>query len=273
VRAGAWRASTSAGSSPVTVALNGLAEVRAELSAEPVQMSGRWHAGPRGGRRLRAPLMNPASAEASAATDPCGALAVRRHRDRPVLFRFEWSHRIELEWATPPPAAAARAAPGARIAVEHALSSESFDAYTDTRDAAPVSRMPVVPPDGRPVVVFNRPVRDLGQVGSPSVPGSPAAEAVGPAAFSYRLGHVVLVRTDGGDRVVAAAGVAHVGAAGVVTLPGAPSCGARVAHVAGRASPVAVTAVAVSRVARPRHGGPECRAPYRLGGPRPAAAT
>ncbi len=162
------------------------------------------------------------------------------------------------EWDPTP--AAAPVAPGARIAVEHALSSESFDAYTDTRDAAPVSRMPVVPPDGRPVVVFNRPVRDLGQVGSPSVPGSPAAEAVGPAAFSYRLGHVVLVRTDGGDRVVAAAGVAHVGAAGVVTLPGAPGLPRAGGAVAGRCVAVAVTAVGVHGVAR---------AARRAGGRRP----
>lgn len=248
IRAGAWAGiDESWRFGPVAIALRASADVYGEVSIEPQQLSGEVHL--RGQLEVtafgaRVMIRASADTEARGPTPWWVSLALEAAISIDLwLVEFEWSETIRLEWGDrdrPPPSPATPLV--ARIALEHALSSESFDAYVHERGQAPRTSAPVVPPDARPVVILHRPVRDLAQVGSPSSPGKPAPDAVGPAAFSYRLGHVVLVRTSGGDRVIAAAGVAQV-AQGTVTLPGSPALpgvvGARM--VLGGGAPARIT--------------------------------
>jgi hypothetical protein len=75
-----------------------------------------------------------------------------------------------------------------------------------------------IPPDGRPVVVFSRPVLDAGMIGTPNT-GALAPDTVGAWNFSYQLGHVVLAAGSGANRrLVGASGMLDV-VGTEVTLP------------------------------------------------------
>ena len=186
------------------------------------------------------------------------------------LFSFSWSHTIHLEWGNrvlPKPQPALPIV--SEIAAEHMLVSGGgpLDGAT-------------VPPDGRPLILFNRPVRDLGELG---VGGSRmlAPEPVSPnnpvAKYSYRLGHVILVRKSGGDHVIAAAGHATVSGSSL-SLPGVtanlaltdPALGAvgdaQIEIVGGQQYDVTGGGVGVLQLDR-KPGGDEVR--YRLRGARP----
>jgi hypothetical protein len=126
------------------------------------------------------------------------------------LFKFSIEVNLPLSWGNesqPPPQPITPAIE--RAALEHMKVDETAEL-----DGA------LIPPDGRPVVIFKRPMRDLGQVGSPASP-TLAPDEVPPARFSYQLGHVVLVRTDSNE-VVGAAGFATVSGS-TLTLPGTPA--------------------------------------------------
>jgi hypothetical protein len=276
IRAGAWAGLDETWTfGPVSVELLASAEVYGEISFDPQQLQGELHLKGKvavkafgGGVMIRAS----ADAQVRGPTPWWVALAVKAGIEIDLwLFQFQWSQTVTLEWgdkSQPPPSPATPLV--GRVALEHKLSTESFDAYLHERGQSPAAPNPVVPPDARPVVVLNRPVRDLGQLGSPSSPGQPAADVVGPAAFSYRLGHVVLVRTTGGDKVLAAAGVAEV-TQGAVKLPGAPdlAAAADARMILGSAAPAKVTsAQGGSVVLDPPTAAAPGRIAYRLLGPR-----
>jgi len=106
----------------------------------------------------------------------------------------------------------------ARIAWEHPKVMERADDRPAELEGA------VIPPDARPVIIFDRPVRDLPGLGAPGIPNL-AAEEVGKRKFSYQLHHLVLVRKDSrGEHLVGASGVLKVSRGlaslqGVSTLP------------------------------------------------------
>lgn len=124
------------------------------------------------------------------------------------LWTFEWSAEFEFEWGdanTPVPQPALPTVE--RLAFEHLKVDEAGDLAAAT-----------VPADVRPVVIFKRPVGDLGSVGTPGVPKT-ATETVGPREFSYQLGHILLVRTTGAHQLLYAAGELRV-SGGTISLPG-----------------------------------------------------
>lgn len=93
----------------------------------------------------------------------------------------------------------------------------------------------VIPPDARPVILFERPVRDLAGLGAPGIPDLPAEE-VGRRKFSYQLRQLILVRRDSlKDHLVGASGLLQV-SQGVASLPGVgtlPDAGGSVLTISG----------------------------------------
>ncbi|MFN7732714.1 MAG: hypothetical protein ACK5OB_12475, partial [Pirellula sp.] len=125
------------------------------------------------------------------------------------LFSFELSVTIPLDWREPVDVLPEPALPLVeRVAHQHLIVDENGNL-----DSA------IIAADAKPVVVFHRPVSDLGQIGVPSAPVQ-LPEVVGPRKFAYSLAHVVLHRRNGaGWKVVAASG--QLSAKGTeVSLPG-----------------------------------------------------
>jgi hypothetical protein len=181
------------------------------------------------------------------------------------LFSFSWSTTLHLEWGDrdhPRPDPALPVVES--VSHEHLLATES----------GPLSGA-TIPADGRQLVVFSRPVRDLARIGAPASPTLPP-EPVSPegpvARYSYQLGHVALVRRTGGDRVLAASGIATVTDAGTVTLSGLGSLpgvdGGSIAFDGGDPHPVGGWGAGGLQVG----GAPAAGTyPYRLSGSNPAA--
>ena len=108
------------------------------------------------------------------------------------------------------------------IAAEHMKADETF---------ALQSGSATIPADARPVIIFQRPVRDLASIGNPNTPNVPA-DHVGPRDFSYQLLHVALVRKSGTNRVLSAAGLVDVSGT-TATLYGSPPAQPSMPNVSG----------------------------------------
>ena len=126
-----------------------------------------------------------------------------------LLFSFEFSVTIPLDWREPVDVLPEPALPLVeRVAHQHLVVDENGDLESA-----------LIAADAKPVVVFHRPVRDLGRIGMPAAPVR-TPEIVGPRKFAYNLAHVALHRRDGaGWKVVAASGALSATGASV-SLPG-----------------------------------------------------
>ena len=115
------------------------------------------------------------------------------------FVEFSKTVTLPLTWGSPNTEPPDPASPVVfRLAAEHLMVDEATELSNGQ-----------IPPDGRPVVIFQRPVFDRAGIGSPGAP-PPSADNVGVRTFSYQLVHVALIRRDGGDRVISAAGVLDV---------------------------------------------------------------
>jgi hypothetical protein len=119
------------------------------------------------------------------------------------LFKWEFHARLPLEFGDetqPLPQ------PREKFVTLHADHAKADEA----RLLAPLIPPPIVPivvaPDGKPLIVFDRPVQDRARFGSPGRDNT-EREELGLRQFSYRLCHVVLIADpQGAPRLVAAAG-------------------------------------------------------------------
>jgi hypothetical protein len=172
------------------------------------------------------------------------------------LFDFSWSKRIHLEWKdTEPPRPVEPIV--ARVARRHLV-------VDDGGDLAGV----VVAPDHRYVVEFARPVRDLPAIAA-GASITKDADQIGPARFSYQLGHVALHRRRyGAWTVVAASGFVDV-RDGHVRVPGLTlegAAGSRLNLVGGATFDVTGAAAGEITLAVGGDGVTAGRTPYRLAG-------
>lgn len=180
------------------------------------------------------------------------------------LVDFSWRRSIELSWVEPVPRDPEPALPLVTV----------LGHQHPVVDAGGALEQAVIAPDAHQVVVFRRPVHDRGDVGAPLGP-APAPEVVGPAQFRYQLGHVALHRRRGNRwHVVAARGMADVGADGVVALPGLalsnPEGGLLTLRPDDGAPAYPVTAVGAQQI-EVEGDPPLGPAAYQLSGTRPTA--
>jgi hypothetical protein len=178
------------------------------------------------------------------------------------LWSFEWSETVHLEWRDPVPAIPQPATPIVRRLAHQSLVAD----YAGDLDTA------TIPADSNQVVVFSRPVRDLAGIGAPGS-ATLAPDVVGPARFSYQLGHMALHRKRGNAwTVVAASGFVDVNA-GAVAVPGLTldgAAGSRLSLIGGQTYDVMAASAGTLSVTG---GLPAGRTPYRLRGARPTATV
>jgi hypothetical protein len=142
------------------------------------------------------------------------------------LWFVEFSKTIvlPLTWGDPAePLPLPLEQPVLTLAAEHLKIDETFRFLSSNTVNDAAASEPYIPPDARPVVIFQRPIVDGAAIGSPSLP-APEADDVGVRSFSYRLAQVSLIRRDGGQRVICAAGKASVSGT-TATLAGAADAG------------------------------------------------
>ena len=182
-----------------------------------------------------------------------------------LLFKWTFDRELPLTWGdeiSPLPKPAMPVLQ--RVALESPKATEDVDPLGGA----------TVPPDGRPVIVFSRPVRDLAEIGTPGVSNKPDPDVVGPRAFSYQLHHLILVSTSGAQRVIGAAGVLDVSNGAInlppqVSLPGVG--GGTLELLDSRLSfPVSGSGAGTLSVTGTL---PEGRHPYRLNGRRARASV
>ena len=233
-----------------------------EVSFRPQHLNGHMHLGGEAGvTAFGAKIVIGASADfdVSGPTPWHIEFVIEAHIEIDLwVFSFSWKHSIPLTWTEVHPTYPTAVSPLVdRLAFQHLV----IDNAGDLQSA-------VVAPDARQVIVFTRPVRDLAGIGVPANVTLPA-DVVGPARFSYQLGHVALHRRVGNAwTVVGASGFLDVTGNSVavpgLTLEGA--AGGQLSVVGALTYPVTGATPGTLAVAATLPGG---RLAYRLSGPRP----
>lgn len=251
---------------PVRIWANAEISGEGEVSFRPQHLHGHMHLGGEAGvTAFGAKIVIGASADfdVSGPTPWHVEFVIEAHIDIDLwLFSFSWKQSIPLSWTEAHPTYPTAVAPLIdRLAFQHLVVDDGGDLQSA-----------VVAPDARQVVVFSRPVRDLAGIGAPASATLPA-DVVGPARFSYQLGHVALHRRTGNAwTVVGASGFVDVTGANV-TVPGLTlegAAGGQLSLVGGATYPVTGASPGTVTVTGTVPGG---RLAFRLTGPVPSATV